>query len=105
MGMLIRGGRLINPVSSTDDLFDIRIEDGVVSEIETHLEPASEDTVIDAAGLCVMPGLIDLHVHFRDPGQTHKETLETGSMAASAGGFTTVCAMPNTTPVADSPEI
>ena len=61
--------------------------------------------MIDASGLCVIPGLIDLHVHFRDPGQTHKETIETGSAAAAAGGYTTVCAMPNTTPVADCVEI
>ena len=105
MGMVIANGRLINPVSAIDGNFDLRIEDGRIVRIDTQIAPEARDEVLDATGLCVVPGLVDLHVHFRDPGQTHKETIETGSAAAAAGGFTTVCAMPNTVPVADCPEI
>ena len=82
---------------------DIFVEDGIIKEKAESIEKQA-DTVIDAAGCYVMPGLIDLHVHFRDPGLTYKEDIETGSKAAAKGGFTTVCCMPNTKPVVDNVE-
>lgn len=105
MGILIRGGRIVDAATDTDKKADIYLEDGVIAEIGEKLAPKDKnDRVIDAKGCLVLPGLIDLHVHFRDPGQTHKEDIETGSMAAARGGVTTVVAMPNTTPVIDSPD-
>ena len=82
---------------------DIFVEDGIIKEKAESIEKQA-DTVIDAAGCYVMPGLIDLHVHFRDPGLTYKEDIETGSKAAAKGGFTTVCCVPNTKPVVDNVE-
>ncbi len=82
---------------------DIFVEDGIIKEKAETIDRQA-DTVIDAAGCYVMPGLIDLHVHFRDPGLTYKEDIETGSKAAAKGGFTTVCCMPNTKPVVDNVE-
>ena len=82
---------------------DIFVEDGIIKEKAESIEKQA-DTVIDAAGCYVMPGLIGLHVHFRDPGLTYKEDIETGSKAAAKGGFTTVCCMPNTKPVVDNVE-
>ena len=82
---------------------DIFVEDGIIKEKAESIEKQA-NTVIDAAGCYVMPGLIDLHVHFRDPGLTYKEDIETGSKAAAKGGFTTVCCMPNTKPVVDNVE-
>jgi len=103
--MLISNGLILNPATDTREVLDLRIaEDGMVSEMEKHLEPQNNEEVLDANGCYVFPGLIDLHVHFRDPGQTAKEDLYSGSRAAVAGGYTGVFAMPNTLPVADSPE-
>ena len=103
--ILIRGGRLIDPASDTDAPRDLLLRDGKVAAIEKAGKiKASGADVIDAKGLIVAPGLIDIHVHLREPGQGYKETIATGTAAAAAGGFTTVCAMPNTTPVNDSPE-
>lgn len=105
MGILIRGGRIVDAATDTDKKADIYLEDGVIAEIGEKLASKDKnDRVIDAKGCLVLPGLIDLHVHFRDPGQTHKEDIETGSKAAARGGVTTVVAMPNTTPVIDSPD-
>ena len=103
MRLLIKNGLVINPAEKQMEKLDILVEDGVIQKKEKTLE-ADAEQVIDAEGCYVMPGLIDLHVHFRDPGQTYKEDIATGSAAAAAGGFTTVCCMPNTTPVVDSPE-
>ncbi|MCR5736213.1 MAG: dihydroorotase [Eubacterium sp.] len=103
MRLLIKNGLVINPAENQMEKLDILVEDGVIQKKEKALE-ADAEQVIDAEGCYVMPGLIDLHVHFRDPGQTYKEDIATGSAAAAAGGFTTVCCMPNTTPVVDSPE-
>ncbi len=104
--ILIRNGRLIDPASNTDAPRDLLLRDGKVAAIENPGKiKASGADVIDAKGLIVAPGLIDIHVHLREPGQGYKETIATGTAAAAAGGFTTVCAMPNTTPVNDSPEI
>lgn len=105
MGILIRRGRIIDAATDTDKIGDIYLEDGVIAQIGENLVCRSDqDRVIDAQGYLVMPGLIDLHVHFRDPGQTQKEDIETGSRAAARGGVTTVVAMPNTSPVIDDPD-
>jgi len=103
---LIRGGRVIDPASGLDAQRDLLLRDGKIAAIEKPgaiTEAGAE--ILDAKGLVVAPGLIDIHVHLREPGQGYKETIATGTAAAAAGGFTTVCAMPNTTPVNDSPEI
>ena len=101
MKLVIKNGRVINPETKFDEIADVLIEDGKIKEIGTDLE-AGDASVYDAVGKIVTPGLIDLHVHFREPGQEAKETFESGSKAAAAGGFTTVCTMPNTNPVVDS---
>jgi dihydroorotase len=104
-GLLIKGGRVIDPASGFDASADVAIEGERVASIGQGLSEADADRVIDAAGLIVCPGLIDPHVHLREPGQEDKETIATGTAAAVAGGFTTVCCMPNTSPTLDSPEI
>lgn len=101
MTILIKNGRVLNPAENLDEVMDVLIEDGVIKQKAECIEVMADKT-IDASGLYVMPGLIDLHVHFRDPGLTYKEDIETGSKAAAAGGFTTVCCMPNTSPVVDN---
>ena len=104
MGILIRGGRVVDAAAQIDKIADVYLDDGVIQKVGEKLEAKNkDDKIIDAKGLVVMPGLVDLHVHFRDPGQTEKEDIETGSHAAARGGVTTV-AMPNTTPVIDSPD-
>lgn len=104
MKLVIKNGRVINPATKFDEIADVLIEDGKIKEIGSDLV-AGDASVYDAAGKIVTPGLIDLHVHFREPGQEAKETFESGSKAAAAGGFTTVCTMPNTNPVVDSAAI
>jgi dihydroorotase len=103
----IRHGHLIDPSAGIDAAKDILLKDGRVAEVAApgKLKLANGAEVINATGLTIAPGLIDIHVHLREPGQTHKETIATGTAAAAAGGFTAVAAMPNTTPVNDSPEI
>jgi dihydroorotase len=103
----IRGGHLVDPAAGIDAAKDILLRDGRVAEIASpgKLKLPEGAEVLDAAGLTVAPGLVDIHVHLREPGQTHKETIATGTAAAAAGGFTSVAAMPNTTPVNDSPEV
>ncbi len=103
MTILIKNGRVLNPSENMDKVMDIYVEDGVIKEKAEGINK-NADKVIDADGCYVMPGLIDLHVHFRDPGLTYKEDIETGSRAAAKGGFTTVCCMPNTKPPIDSVE-
>jgi len=105
--LLIRGGHLIDPAAGVDGLKDVLIKDGRVAEIAGpgKLKQANGAEVLDATGLTVAPGLVDMHVHLREPGQGYKETIATGTAAAAAGGFTSVAAMPNTRPVNDSPEI
>jgi len=106
--VLITGGHLIDPAASIDAPMDVLIRNGRVAEVGLRgkIEGADETAhaTIDARGLIVAPGFIDLHVHLREPGQTHKETIATGTAAAAAGGFTSVCTMPNTIPVVDSVE-
>jgi len=101
---LIRGGRVIDPLTGFDAPADVLIEDGLIARIAESLD-AGDAEVIDAEGCLVTPGLIDPHVHLREPGQTHKEDIASGTTAAVAGGFTTVCCMPNTTPALDSPAV
>lgn len=104
--LLITGGHIIDPASGVDRPMDILLQEGRVAEVgESGKLARSGAEVFKAKGLVVAPGLIDLHVHLREPGQQHKETIATGTAAAAAGGFTSVCAMPNTAPVNDSPEI
>jgi len=104
--LLIRGGRVIDPAQRLDAERDLLLRDGRVSQIaERGKIRGSADETFDARGLVVAPGFIDLHVHLREPGQAHKESIASGTAAAAAGGFTSVCAMPNTAPVNDSPEI
>jgi len=98
MNTLIRNGRIVDPASQRDEIGDLWIVDGVISQSP----PAKADATIDASGLVVAPGLIDLHVHLREPGQPAKETIASGTRAAAAGGFTSVVCMPNTSPAADS---
>jgi len=99
--LLIKNGRVIDPASHHDGLADVWIEDGVIKGVGVGLN-ASGAEVIDATGLIVAPGFIDMHVHLREPGFEHAETIESGSRAAAAGGFTSVCPMPNTKPVNDN---
>lgn len=104
--LLITGGRVIDPTRGFDAEADVLLRDGMVAEIGAVGKVADKSAErLNAKGLIVAPGLIDLHVHLREPGQQHKETIATGTSAAAAGGFTTVCVMPNTAPVNDSPEI
>jgi dihydroorotase len=97
--ILIKNGRVIDPANKIDTVKDILVENGKIVSLNKKTENAK---IIDAANLWVVPGLIDMHVHLRDPGQLHKETIRTGTLAAAAGGFTTVCCMPNTCPVIDN---
>ncbi len=103
--ILIRGGRVIDPASGTDAIADVAIKYGTIAAIGRNLPKTGVDRVINAQNCFVTPGLIDPHVHLREPGQEHKETIVTGSAAAAAGGFTTVCCMPNTSPALDTPEL
>jgi len=102
--ILIRGGRLVDPAARIDSAADVLLKEGRVAEVAPQIKERA-DQVIDARGLVIAPGFIDLHVHLREPGQSHKETIASGTAAAAAGGFTSVCAMPNTAPVNDSIEI
>ena len=103
--LLIRGGRVIDPAARLDAELDVWMRDGRVADVAPPKKiRGSADETFDARGLIVAPGFIDLHVHLREPGQAYKETIASGTAAAAAGGFTSVCAMPNTVPVNDSPE-
>ncbi|HLA24255.1 MAG TPA: dihydroorotase [bacterium] len=102
--LLIRGGRVIDPARAVDAVADVLIVDGRVAAVGQGL-PAADHRVLDASGLIVAPGLVDMHVHLRDPGQTHKEDLATGTAAAVRGGFTAVACMPNTVPPIDHPTV
>ena len=112
--MLIKNGRVIDPESGFDGLADLLIEDGKIKKIVNRVDGGADNTVpervngadevLDASGMIIAPGLVDVHVHFRDPGLTHKEDIETGAAAAKAGGYTTVVCMANTNPAADNPD-
>ncbi len=103
--LLIRGGRVIDPATKTDGDLDLLIRDGLVAEVASAGKIAGAEETMDARGLIVAPGFIDLHAHLREPGQWQKETIATGTAAAAAGGFTSVCAMPNTSPINDLPAV
>jgi dihydroorotase len=104
VSLLIKNGRVIDPANNLDDISDVFVSNGVIETVRRDVSKIAE-TVVDAAGCWVVPGFIDLHVHLREPGYEYKETIAAGSRAAVAGGFTTICCMPNTSPVIDSPEI
>jgi dihydroorotase len=101
--ILIRGGRVVDPSQQLDATLDLLLADGAVAELGASLEAPEGAEIVDAAGLVVMPGLVDVHVHLREPGGEHKETIASGARAAAAGGFTSVVAMPNTDPPVDDP--
>ncbi len=105
MKLLLKGGRVVDPGSNRDGEFDVLIEGGRVARIDKALPADGADVIALNAGWIVAPGLIDIHVHLREPGQEHKETIATGTAAAVAGGFTAVACMPNTDPVNDHPGI
>ncbi len=102
--IVLKGGHIVDPASGISEVMDIRMDDGIILDIEKDINPHPEDQVIRCDGHYIFPGFVDLHVHFRDPGQTYKEKLESGSKAAAAGGYTAVCPMPNTVPATDSME-
>jgi dihydroorotase len=99
--VLIKGGRLVDPSRRLDQTLDLLLKDGVVAKVDEKIAPPKGAEIVDAAGLVVAPGFVDLHVHLREPGFEYKETIASGTAAAAAGGFTTVCAMANTDPVSD----
>jgi dihydroorotase len=101
--VIIRGGRVVDPSQKLDAVLDVLLADGLVAGVGENLEAPEGAETVDASGLVVAPGLIDVHVHLREPGQEHKETIRSGAQAAAAGGFTTVVAMPNTDPPIDNP--
>jgi dihydroorotase len=102
--LLIKNGRVIDPSSRVDQISDLLIENGKVSRIGRDIQ-APGTPGLDASGLVVAPGFIDIHVHLREPGREDEETIESGSQAAAAGGFTSICCMPNTNPINDSPTV
>jgi dihydroorotase len=102
--LVVKHGRVVDPAQGIDAICDVAIEDGAIREIATDI-PATGAETFDASGLVVAPGFIDMHVHLREPGFEQAETIESGSHAAAAGGFTSICCMPNTHPVNDNPTI
>ncbi len=104
MGLLIRGGRVVDPDSGTDAILDVLVSGGKIEAVAPRLPPAGHET-LDASGLVVAPGFIDMHVHLREPGFEKKETIRTAARAAAHGGFTTICGMPNTNPANDTPAV
>jgi len=102
--LLIKGGRVVDPANRGDAEMDVLLRDGKVAEVYPRGKGKGGDETFDARGLIVAPGFIDLHVHLREPGQSYKETIASGTQAAAFGGFTSVCAMPNTVPANDTPE-
>jgi len=102
MNLLIKNGRVIDPSQKIDDMLDVLVENGLIKEIGKGLSAPAGVETIDAGGKYVVPGLIDMHVHLRDPGLEYKEDIISGTKAAVAGGFTSVCCMPNTKPVIDN---
>ncbi|MGH9869388.1 MAG: dihydroorotase [Candidatus Polarisedimenticolia bacterium] len=104
-GLLLRGGRVIDPANGIDDLRDVRVDQGRIARVERGLRPQPDERVIECDGAVVAPGFVDMHVHLREPGREDKETIASGSRAAAAGGFTSVACMPNTQPVNDDPSV
>ena len=102
--LVFRGARVVDPAAGRDEVADVRVSDGVIAEVGTGLGRASAE-VLDCDGLVLAPGLVDLHTHLREPGAEHKETIETGTRSAAAGGYTAVAPMANTDPVADDASV
>ncbi|MEO8451208.1 MAG: amidohydrolase family protein, partial [Gemmatimonadota bacterium] len=100
--LLIRGARVIDPSRGTDGIADVLVSGGRIEGVGLNIPDPEGGVIVDGTGKVVSPGLVDVHVHLREPGQEHMETIATGAMAAVAGGFTAVCAMPNTDPVIDN---
>lgn len=108
MKILIKNGKLVDPANDIDAFYDILLEDDKVACVSQNIDAGGleeGDRLIDAFGKVIMPGFIDLHVHLREPGFEYKETIKTGCEAAAHGGVTSICPMPNTKPVIDSPEM
>ena len=105
MKILIKNGRVIDPKNNFDEIADVFLENGKIAKIEKKILEKNADEIFDAKNFLVTPGLVDLHVHFREPGREDKETIETGARAALAGGVTSVATMPNTNPVADNQSV
>lgn len=103
--ILIKNGLVVDPANGIDAKMDLLIEDGKIADVRHSIAENGDMEVIDASGKAVMPGFVDLHVHLREPGFEYKETIKTGAMAAARGGVTSLCAMPNTNPVIDTPEL
>ena len=102
---LLKGGRYIDPSTTSDAVIDILIVDGIIDSMKSSIAPSFDCEVIDLRGKIVAPGFVDMHVHLREPGFEHKETIETGTLSAAHGGFTAVCCMPNTNPAIDDESI
>ncbi|HEV8509350.1 MAG TPA: amidohydrolase family protein, partial [Gemmatimonadales bacterium] len=100
--LLLRGGRVIDPSRDVDHPGDVLIQDGKIASVTGQITPPEGAEVRDVKGKIVVPGLVDLHVHLREPGNEDEETVASGARAAAAGGFTAICAMPNTDPVTDN---
>ena len=101
MKQIFKGGRVVDPKNGVDEKADILVENGVVREVASYIMDENAE-IIDVSGKVIVPGLIDMHTHLREPGQEAKEDFLSGSQAAAAGGFTTVATMPNTSPVVDT---
>jgi dihydroorotase len=101
--IVLKGGRVVDPSQTMDDTRDVLLVDGAIAGLAPTIDAPEDAKVIDCSGLVVTPGLIDVHVHLREPGEEHKETIATGAAAAVAGGFTSICSMPNTSPPIDDP--
>src|SRR5512147_1194233 len=104
MNILVKSGHVIDPANNIDEKLDLYLKDGKIARLGKSI-PANGAEIVDASGKLVVPGLIDMHVHLREPGFEYKETVGTGAAAAKAGGFTSVCCMPNTSPVNDNRSI
>ena len=104
MNWLLKGGRVVDPASGTDAVRDVLVRDGTIARVGENLPPEGA-SVLEMKGKVVAPGFIDMHVHLREPGREDEETMETGSAAAAAGGFTSIAVMPNTDPWNDSQSV
>ena len=105
MKTVFRKGRILDPSQDLDMVGSVIVEDGQIVAMGDDVDEVGAEEVYDCQGLWITPGLVDLHTHLREPGQESRETIQTGTQAAAAGGFTTICCMPNTTPALDNPAL
>src|SRR5713101_2567920 len=105
MNILLKHGHIIDPITQTDDVADVLIIDGTIQKVGSNLSVDKKIEVRDLKDMLVVPGCIDMHVHLREPGFEHKETIESGCLSAASGGFTAVCCMPNTNPAIDDASV